>query len=489
MSAVISNANDPLDSSELAEDTPTTLEDNVSNADTDPINDQLILSAQLNEVRETLARLSGELRGVDAELDGISDDRKQHRLLLDVCNAFDQLQTSGGANLFWTGPFTADAGAEHLLRVRNRADQFHAVVAEIEGRRQGIVDRIKEQQHHADLFEDGLFEALDEEERLNQEWIIEREIEALPARNSVLPWTRGGEDDQRFRKSWRAALLACLIIAVIFPWITLPLRDRDATAEIPDRVVQLLVQSRPKPPPPPTPKEIKPKEQKPEEEKVVKETRQSKPDKQTVAPEEPQKPQGILAFREKFAELKDDEVVARLGSQAAINDAGNSTGRPERAMLTTNAPGSSGGINLALLSKNVGGGAGGGLGKVQTTRATSSIGGIGRPGQDRPLSGDSVGMSRTDEEIQIVFDRYKAAFYRMYNRELRKDPTLRGQMVLKLTIEADGSVSMCVLQASDMNAAELSAQVVERVKTINFGAKEGIPAITILYPIDFLPAA
>jgi hypothetical protein len=26
------------------------------------------------------------------------------------------------------------------------------------------------------------------------------------------------------------------------------------------------------------------------------------------------------------------------------------------------------------------------------------------------------------------------------------------------------------------------------VKTINFGAKEGVQAVTIVYPIDFLPA-
>ena len=32
----------------------------------------------------------------------------------------------------------------------------------------------------------------------------------------------------------------------------------------------------------------------------------------------------------------------------------------------------------------------------------------------------------------------------------------------------------------------LSAQVIERVKTFDFGAKDGISAITIAYPIDFL---
>ncbi|HKQ98369.1 MAG TPA: AgmX/PglI C-terminal domain-containing protein, partial [Candidatus Polarisedimenticolia bacterium] len=118
-------------------------------------------------------------------------------------------------------------------------------------------------------------------------------------------------------------------------------------------------------------------------------------------------------------------------------------------------------------------------------RAESSIAGIG--GGDRPLSRGGPGGSRTDEEIQIVFDRYKAQFYRMYNRALRNDPTLKGQMVLRLTIEPDGSVSMCKLQSSDMNAPDLADQVVGIVKTINFGAK-AVPALTISYPIDFLPA-
>jgi len=39
-----------------------------------------------------------------------------------------------------------------------------------------------------------------------------------------------------------------------------------------------------------------------------------------------------------------------------------------------------------------------------------------------------------------------------------------------------------------MKSPNLSKQVVARVKTFDFGAKEGIPAMTIAYPIDFLPA-
>ena len=157
-------------------------------------------------------------------------------------------------------------------------------------------------------------------------------------------------------------------------------------------------------------------------------------------------------------------------------------------MLTTNAPGSSGGIKLAALSRDLGGSGGDERGAIQgaaLTRATSKIGASG--GGDRPLSDGAI-LGRTDEEIQIVFDRYKASLYRLYNRELRNDPTLQGKMILRLTIEPDGSVSACALQATDMKAPELVTQVVERVRAFDFGAKE-VPAITIVYPIDFLPAS
>ncbi len=212
---------------------------------------------------------------------------------------------------------------------------------------------------------------------------------------------------------------------------------------------------------------------------------------------------GILALKEKFASLAQDTVVVPLGADAR-HVAADDVGRPSsRSMLTTNTPGSSGGINVASLSRSVGGGGGGGGGGGNGVGADGGGGGgiggvgVGRAvspitpiiGADRPKARSGPGPSRTDEEIQIVFDRYKASFYRLYNRELRNNPALKGQMVLRLTIEPDGSVSMCALVSTDMDAPDLATQVVGRVRTINFGAKEGVQAVTIVYPIDFLPAA
>ena len=88
-----------------------------------------------------------------------------------------------------------------------------------------------------------------------------------------------------------------------------------------------------------------------------------------------------------------------------------------------------------------------------------------------------------------MFDRYKAALYRIYNRELRKNPTLQGKVVIRLTIEPDGAVSACNMESSDIDSPALEQKIVARVLKFNFGTKEGVPAVTILYPIDFLPAS
>src|SRR5262249_15082594 len=132
---------------------------------------------------------------------------------------------------------------------------------------------------------------------------------------------------------------------------------------------------------------------------------------------------GILKYKDQFASLAQDQNAPRLGSDARYAAADEVGLASSHSVLTTNTPGSSGGIDAGSLSRNVGGGGGrggggGGMGGpgVQVARAKSSIAGIGG-GDGRPKAHSGPGASRTDEEIQIVFDRYKSAFYRDYNRE------------------------------------------------------------------------
>ena len=175
-------------------------------------------------------------------------------------------------------------------------------------------------------------------------------------------------------------------------------------------------------------------------------------------------------------------VQALAGSQPGIMDGDIPTFLQSRE--ADHIPRQFGNVDrLAGAGIGRGGGDGSGSGFAQVESAIAGLEESSRPLSDGPAAG------RTDEEIQIVFDRYKAALYRIYNRELRKDPTLRGKMLLRISIESSGAVSLCIVESTDLASPELVAKIVERIKRFNFGPKEGVPKMTILYPIDFLPAA
>ncbi len=465
------------------------LED-LSFADPEPESAQRQLANELARTRTKRASLQHELNEVEGELEDLAPQRERHHLVVEACAALEKLAAVDGDQLFWGAETSTARAAEHLAAARGRVAQLGEWFSHMEGRQAALREQIQHHNDTIDALERALFEVQYEEEQLSYEWEIEREIDEKP-RKAILAWVYSGEEDKRFRKHAFLALLVTLLLSAILSQIVLPPLVVDGQ-EVPQRVVRLLMEEKPTPPPPAI--ELpKPKVREIEKKRTDKpiQVAKAEPKVEELAPKEPDaKDQGILAFRERLASVKDDQVVGKLGLQAQIDSSDYNSARAQRSMLTTSGPGSSGGINLASISRGVGNGngKGGGMAGVAVTRASSAISAVGTPGGDRPVAGDVGIPGRTDEEIQIVFDRYKAALYRLYNKELRRDPTLKGQVILKLTIEPDGSVSLCELKASDMNAPELTALVVERVKGFDFGAKP-VPAITILYPIDFLPAA
>jgi hypothetical protein len=468
------------------------------------------LQAQVDEALEKLGGLERNLNAIAGELDELAMQRQQHELLEQTCGALERLAELDAQDLFWGEGHAPERVALHLERVRQRVASFRGRIAEIESRRQAVVDEIAAGRQVLAILEDDLDEQREEEEELRNEWVVEREMRPEPLRVVAMPWVRGRDDDRRLHKFLMQALAAAVVFGAIFPLIDLPLPEPTEVIEVPERLVELIRERRPLPPPQQI--DERPPERAPEEpqpsEPVEQEPQQlaaERPAETAPAPEPvgegiPNEPpgqrarqSGILAFRETFAAAA-NRPAAALGASARISNGGDSAvGRPERAMVTSLAPGSSGGINIGAISRGLGSGDGDGSGGgaltagVTATREGGVIGGSGGGG-GRPLAGGSGVAGRTDEEIQIVFDRYKAALYRLYNRELRTNPALRGQMVLKLTIEPNGSVSFLELQSTDMNAPNLAAQVLERVRTFDFGAKDVAP-ITIVYPIDFLPAA
>lgn len=459
-------------------------------------NQEHSLRSEFERSEQELTALQDRLDGVNGELTELAEKAHEFELLGKICRSLEELDNLGASDLFWPAHDDLESRQTKLANAHARIDKYSAEISRVEDRRDSILDQIGDQNRDLDELHYNLVDIVEQQELRKNEWLVERDADDIPAHVQVMPWSRGNEEDDRFHKSLGSSLAASIALALLLGSIAIPMIERNRIEEVPERVAKLVQQNRARPQPEPEPEPVFEEIPEPEPEQLAETLPEetlpvSEP---TVAKnvevdtKEQVKSKGILAFRDSFANRANLRASTQLGSSARLSNAGNSAvGRPSRSMVTTNAPGSSGGINLADISRDVGGG-GQAMDGVNVSRVSSSIGTGGDGLSNRPLSGGAY-AGRTDEEIQIVFDRYKSSLYRLYNRELRKNPTLRGQITLKLTIEPDGSVSFCVMQASNMNAPTLAEQVVERVIGFDFGAKEDIVAVTIIYPIDFLPAA
>jgi TonB family protein len=94
---------------------------------------------------------------------------------------------------------------------------------------------------------------------------------------------------------------------------------------------------------------------------------------------------------------------------------------------------------------------------------------------------------RSEQQIQEVLDRHKGAMYTLYNRELRKDASLQGKLVMSITIAPAGTVTRCVILDSELASSSLEQQLVSLVQRIDFGSRPDVPAVTTKIPIEFFP--
>ncbi len=456
--------------------------------------DKQALLSSMERRRQALEQLQRELEDIRRVLALLQARQEQVELLGDVCNSLEKLDSAGGSHLLWKG----EEATRVLQTARRQIDEHRDAVQRAEQRRDELIAGIRDHGHDLEFLRLELVDAEERDELRASEWVIERDPGDVSQQDTVMPWARSSPEDSRYRWSLVLTVIAAGAAVYAISLVTIPVSERPAQLELPERMARLVREER-EPPPPPKPVEDPVEEEELPEPEPEPELADEQPPSEEPEPErevaqlseqevkEKVRTQGILAFRESFASRANLNTTAQLGSQARVRAVGDdASSRPQRSMVTSNAPGlGSSGINLGEISRDVGGSDGGAVADVTVARVASSIdtaGAVERPQADPALAG------RTDEDIQIVFDRYKSALYRLYNRELRRDPRLRGQIVLELTIEPDGSVSSCKLQSSNMNAPQLVQQVIERVLTFDFGSMEDTGPVTIIYPIDFLPA-
>ena len=314
-------------------------------------------------------------------------------------------------------------------------------------------------------------------------------------REYELPWTADDDQEARFRRLLGIVFGISLVLSLLWPFIPVKRPDPMDVVEIPPRIAQLMLEEKVLPPPPPPQVEEEP-EPEPEEEpeKVAENTPEPEPE---VVPEPDPEPQidrtevareqaqaALMPFAEDLASLVDQDLVEQVADNRELTASVGQSERNERSMITSNAGAASGGINTASMSRNTGGS---GIAARSTTRVESPVAGLAASAGGARRSGSSDLPSRSREEIELVFDKNKGAIFSLYNRALRRDPSLQGKVVLRLTIAPDGSVTACEIVSSELGDPELEQKLVQRIKLFRFEAR-GVEPITTTKPIDFFPA-
>ena len=304
-----------------------------------------------------------------------------------------------------------------------------------------------------------------------------------------LPWSLGAEQQKRYRKIQLRTFAAILLLCLLMPFLPTPEPEEGEVPEIPQRFAKLIIEKKAPPPPPPPPvvEQVAETEPEPEPEPEKEPEPIPEPEPEPVRTVEQARENaskaGVMAFADSLADLRENSVVESVTASSNLAAGAGEDRYNERSLITSRAGSGSAGINTSQLSRNTGGS---GLAGRSTTQVASSItAGDGRPQVRR--SGESKKGSRSREEIEMVFDKNKGAIYAMYNRALRRDPTLQGKLVLKLTITPAGQVVDCEVVSSELESPDFERKLVARVKLFRFEAKD-VETVTTTKPIDFFPA-
>ena len=280
---------------------------------------------------------------------------------------------------------------------------------------------------------------------------------------------------------------------------------------LPPRIAKLIIPPKPKAPPQP---EIKTTEPTAEEEAA--------PEEAEPEPEAVEVSETPLKSPEEIAEQqrrRDREVAMKSGLLSLLTSTDMSSFSNVKVSKTFSGIKSVSRKSSTALSTgvNVGGEGSGGIDSiidqlerslqgsgVQEDKSLSRSGGIGlalatdigeknledrkTTAVDNPfqIKGYADGDSpRTYESIAQVVEKFKGGVSIIYNRALRRDPTLRGTVTVEFTIAADGEVIDSKIASSTMDDPALEEAIARRVLGWRFPPIEGSGDVTVVYPLVF----
>ena len=309
----------------------------------------------------------------------------------------------------------------------------------------------------------------------------------------ALSWHPEGGGDNRLKWITGITLTVALLFAITVSMIDVPEPDRQAKAVVPERVANFILEKKEKP----KPKVVKPKplpkpklKPKPKVKKVAKKKAKQKPlTKTQKKAREKAADTGLLALGNELADLMDTSDVSALvgGKVKAGSSSANKVATLNKDILTAGVSQGSGGVNSSEYTTVVGKTQ---LSQREITQVRQSLLSPDAQAKARDAKSKSKSRSgdvRSEEDVTIVFDQNKSKLYSIYNRARRKDPGLKGKIVLSITIAPAGHVTQVKIVSSELNNTRLESRLLSRIKQFKFGAKN-VKQLTVTYPIEFLPS-
>ncbi|MFL0798525.1 MAG: AgmX/PglI C-terminal domain-containing protein [Cellvibrionaceae bacterium] len=306
-----------------------------------------------------------------------------------------------------------------------------------------------------------------------------------------LPWVDDHGEDLLFKKVLRITFIVFVILAIAVQFITVPELSREEKETLPPQLAKVVLEKKeiPKPPPPkPKPKKEKPKpEKKKEEPKPEKKKEKPKPKpKPKVEPvklkkaQEQAKKSGVLQFQDDLMAMRESFDLGDVKNVSNTRSKGEAK-RVKRDIITSGAKAGSGGISTERLSRDT-------QGQALSGRETTVVDGPTVGGENLAAAREKARRTkgRSDADIRRMMEQHKDAIFAIYNRELRKDPTLEGKVTFEIVIQPNGRVSSVKVVSSELGNKSLERKIAARIRLINFGAKDAA-VTTLKYSFNFLP--
>lgn len=310
----------------------------------------------------------------------------------------------------------------------------------------------------------------------------------------ALDWSPESQSDKQFKLITVVVLIVMLLLAVILGSIDVPKEERQARQVIPERIANILLEKKKarkeikKPAPKAKPKP-KPKKEKPKVKKIIKDKKPEKPltqvQKKARAKAEES---GLIALSNELSDLMDtSDISAMVGGEVKSAKSSSQAHQPDKKILLANANQGSGGVDNTAYTTKVGKTK---LSKLEIASVKQSLVKDEDPKKVSLKKGAvkrASGGVRAEEDVTLIFDQNKSKLYSLYNRARRKNPGLKGKIILQITISPAGKVANLKVVSSELNDKDLESKLIKRIRGFNFGAKN-VKQLTVIYPIEFLPS-